>query len=203
MDAGANSAFRTVRGWRTAAFIFFAWTLVALAWTPPTILIQPGLPPLSLAAFIYLSFIAWMAVTPLLLLVGRRYPIGTGHIWSHVGLHVLIGVAIIPLTVVFGRMLGAFALLLAGAASQQFATSNVAGGILINSLYSVPTYIAAVAVIQAFIHLDNSRIRERLLARAQLQALQAQINPHFLFNMLNAISALRYRDAALADKALT
>ena len=42
-----------------------------------------------------------------------------------------------------------------------------------------------------------------MLARAELRALEAQLNTHFLFNTLNAISVLGYRDPALADKAIT
>jgi hypothetical protein len=41
---------------------------------------------------------------------------------------------------------------------------------------------------------------EKLLVEARLQALQAQLNPHFLFNTLNSISTLMHRDVAAADR---
>jgi hypothetical protein len=41
---------------------------------------------------------------------------------------------------------------------------------------------------------------EAALASAQLQLLKLQLNPHFLFNTLNAISALIHRDADVADR---
>lgn len=41
---------------------------------------------------------------------------------------------------------------------------------------------------------------EKLLAQARLQALQAQLNPHFLFNTLNGISTLMHRDVDAADR---
>lgn len=41
---------------------------------------------------------------------------------------------------------------------------------------------------------------ERQLAQAQLETLQLQLRPHFLFNALNAISAIVYEDAAAADR---
>jgi two-component sensor histidine kinase len=53
---------------------------------------------------------------------------------------------------------------------------------------------------------ENVRFREqeqrlRLLAnRAELKALRAQINPHFLFNALNAIAGLIHDQPALADE---
>jgi LytS/YehU family sensor histidine kinase len=40
------------------------------------------------------------------------------------------------------------------------------------------------------------------LARARLGLLKAQLQPHFLFNTLNAISALVYTDAEVADRML-
>src|SRR4030095_12523073 len=49
--------------------------------------------------------------------------------------------------------------------------------------------------------LKASRLETRL-AEAQLQALQRQLHPHFLFNTLNAISALMHRDVAAADQML-
>ncbi|MDZ7401867.1 MAG: histidine kinase [candidate division KSB1 bacterium] len=44
---------------------------------------------------------------------------------------------------------------------------------------------------------------EAQLDRAQLQILKMQLQPHFLFNALNSISALVYKDAELANKTLT
>jgi LytS/YehU family sensor histidine kinase len=41
---------------------------------------------------------------------------------------------------------------------------------------------------------------EAALATAQLQALQAQLHPHFLFNTLNAIASLIPEDAAAAEE---
>jgi signal transduction histidine kinase len=54
--------------------------------------------------------------------------------------------------------------------------------------------------------LDNVRFREReqhlrwLAGRAELRALRAQINPHFLFNALNAIAGLIPEQPQLADE---
>ena len=48
--------------------------------------------------------------------------------------------------------------------------------------------------------LNNVRIemkleqQERLLLQARMEALQSQINPHFLFNTLNSVSSLVRRD---------
>jgi Histidine kinase/Histidine kinase-, DNA gyrase B-, and HSP90-like ATPase len=53
---------------------------------------------------------------------------------------------------------------------------------------------------------DVSRRSEQLqsrLAQAQLQALKLQLHPHFLFNTLNAITALVHRDPSRAERMVT
>jgi signal transduction histidine kinase len=44
---------------------------------------------------------------------------------------------------------------------------------------------------------------EKRLAQAKLQALQMQLNPHFLFNTLHAISSLMHKDVEAADSMIT
>jgi sensor histidine kinase YesM len=53
---------------------------------------------------------------------------------------------------------------------------------------------------------DREQLSQQLQARltdAQLRALRAQLNPHFLFNTLNAVSTLLHRDPERADEMLT
>ena len=44
---------------------------------------------------------------------------------------------------------------------------------------------------------------EKHLAQAKLQALQMQLNPHFLFNTLHAISSLMHKDVEAADRMIS
>src|SRR5580698_6580620 len=50
---------------------------------------------------------------------------------------------------------------------------------------------------------EQRRLFRRRLAEAELRQLRAQLNPHFLFNTLNAISELGYDDPEAADRAIT
>ena len=55
---------------------------------------------------------------------------------------------------------------------------------------------------------DNLRLQQRRqelslsASRSELKALRAQINPHFLFNALNAIAGLLHRDPSAADRTI-
>ena len=59
-------------------------------------------------------------------------------------------------------------------------------------------YLMAVALHYAALEFENSRRAEVLAREAQLRALKSQVNPHFLFNSLNSISALTSIDAGQA-----
>jgi hypothetical protein len=61
-------------------------------------------------------------------------------------------------------------------------------------------YEMSVALHYAALELEASRRAELLARDAQLKALKAQVNPHFLFNSLNSISALTSIDAAEARR---
>jgi len=60
------------------------------------------------------------------------------------------------------------------------------------------TFMLSTALHYAYLEIESSRRAESLAREAQLKALKAQINPHFLFNSLNSISALTSLDPARA-----
>ena len=75
--------------------------------------------------------------------------------------------------------------------------------------WEMMTYWAIVGLSHALLYYRESRDRElrasqleTRLVEAQLKTLQQQLHPHFLFNTLNAISALMHRDVAAADRTL-
>jgi sensor histidine kinase YesM len=79
----------------------------------------------------------------------------------------------------------------------------------LNLDWEMMTYWALVAFVHALDYHRESQERELAaaqlqtqLAEAQLEALQRQLHPHFLFNTLNTISALMHRDVNAADEML-
>ena len=74
---------------------------------------------------------------------------------------------------------------------------------------NLAVYWVIVAVSHAFNYARKFRERElraaeleKRLTEARLQALQMQLNPHFLFNTLHAISSLMHKDVEAADRML-
>jgi sensor histidine kinase YesM len=75
--------------------------------------------------------------------------------------------------------------------------------------HSLLVYWAIVSLQHVAAFQERARERERRAAEleqrltaARLQALQMQLNPHFLFNTLNAISSLMHQDVEAADRML-
>jgi two-component sensor histidine kinase len=188
-----------------ALIIVAAWVLMAAAWTPPTVALQitAGPPTVRLGfgfVFLYvvIGFVPWMVLTPFALSLSRRFPVTETQILRPLVVLTLICPVLTPLAVFAGY--GLNAILITGFTGPGWAA--VLRAAYITSFYSVPFYVALIAVGQAIAYFERARLRESLLARAELRALQAQIQPHFLFNTLNAIAAVGYRDAARADAAM-
>lgn len=70
-------------------------------------------------------------------------------------------------------------------------------------------YVGMVALVHGIVYARESHAREvealqkaRLSIQAQLQALKMELQPHFLFNTLHAISSLMHRDVKAANEML-
>jgi hypothetical protein len=82
---------------------------------------------------------------------------------------------------------------------MPFLSQDVA---LLSSLGHVLVYLLENVRLQERKQEQEQREKELSLhaSRSELKALRAQINPHFLFNALNAIAGLIHQDPALADR---
>jgi signal transduction histidine kinase len=160
----------------------------------------------------------WAAASPIIFSLARRFPITAANWRSRLLIHIYFG-ALIILTKVALDMLLNFAVI---GKNVMLLPLTLEERMLQNGEYLIPLYrsfvfgkiyvypIIYAAFVAASHFLDyyrRSRQRERessrleaQLAQAQLQVLRMQLQPHFLFNTLNAIAALMHKDVRLADR---
>lgn len=78
------------------------------------------------------------------------------------------------------------------------------GGTLFNRFHpNLLTYWAVVGFTQALDYFGKYQARERQVRALQLEALKAQLQPHFLFNALHTISAMMHVDVKGADRMIS
>lgn len=184
--------------------IVAGWLVIVLAWSVATHMVsQTGsgglpLPWRTQVLSLLLDVLPWMLATPSLLRLGGRYPVSRPHVGCHLLIQLLFALVLIPGLEAAGQALNLVLLDLGVPSPAAFIHA-----VSINTLYALPTYMAVIGIGHAVAWLQHYRIRERQLARMQLNALRTQLNPHFLFNTLNAVTAAGYRDPELADRVLT
>jgi signal transduction histidine kinase len=155
---------------------------------------------------------AWAVMAPVIVAVTRRFPLERGRLLRSLPVHF---VAVFVVTVVH---IGLFEWLRLNVshffwpARPMKATwwGQVTSTFLNNFDYEMMAYWAIAGVYSAVKYHGEAQERtlkasrlDAQLAEAQLQALQRQLHPHFLFNTLNAISALMHRDVEAADQMLS
>ncbi|MEO8025988.1 MAG: histidine kinase [Bryobacteraceae bacterium] len=80
--------------------------------------------------------------------------------------------------------------------------TQVWNGLIYDSIPSLLTFLAIICAAYAWHHAERSTRLEAQLSNAELQALRAQLQPHFLFNTLNSISVLLEEDPKAANQML-
>jgi hypothetical protein len=175
------------------AAVLGLWTLVGLVSLSPTVTASltagRGVPWRAIAGHAA-SLLFWVPLTPLILRASEAFPLGRGtrrrNLWVHLGL--ALGMwwadAAVVLAVVRWTREGA---------GELHAGQQLLGGAFPN-LFSYAA-VASVGHARRFHRLYVERMvreaeLEAELLRAQLMALQMQLQPHFLFNALNTISGL-------------
>src|SRR5690606_11802107 len=110
------------------------------------------------------------------------------------------------LAVVLTSFVVAVAFLQYGRAST-FAQPAAIVGLAINVGFAAASWVTLYVTLSTWLRQQEARRRadalERSLGVARLQALEAQINPHFLFNCLNSLRGMIAEDPARAQDMVT
>jgi len=190
-------------GLRSAAIILGVWLTIGLLTTQFSYLaLQRTNSPASWTALFaanLFSVLLWSAFTPIIVWLAWRFP-PQGRRWvRHVAIHIVACVVLAVVDVLVEHPLGA---LLGMALSQQDAVTVFLRRLFLNSLCYTAVVAIATVLIYARLTQDREQAAARLssqLAAARLQALQAQLQPHFLFNTLSMIAEQVHADPEGAD----
>lgn len=135
--------------------------------------------------------------------VGERFPIERPHLARNIGIHALVGSLIVLVQILLQSTVSAAA----GLSEPRGLVSTIVIGIRSYGDTFVVLYCAIVLAHMAYRWYANWQSQRQLaaqmsedLAQAQLRALQAQLNPHFLFNALNSVVTLIGRDPPQAQR---
>lgn len=153
----------------------------------------------------------WVAITPLYFRLARRFPLTRegGLIRLVVYVALAIGLAILAdmlLSALVRRMLLDFSPPPLPGRRRPPGWYMILGRINFVNEFTFSVAVMGIAVARSFVLLNRDRLveearliaerdrLERQLTEARLSALRMQLNPHFLFNTLHAVSALVDRD---------
>lgn len=155
-----------------------------------------------------ISGYVWFILSPLILYLARKFPFEAGKWRKSMTIHLLAGLVI----ALFQQVIDAFLLTKLGyPPNREFANFLEAYQffVYINLHLSILIYWGVVGIKSAYSYYQKYRERElqtsqleARLATSRLQVLKMQLHPHFLFNTLNAISELIYKDAEAAERML-
>ncbi len=152
-------------------------------------------------------WLSWLAITPVIAMLASRYHFAGGQFWRPLGAHVVASVAVSCVNLIVTGSIYWFTTghALGVATSLANQVQRFFGSFF---LESVVTYAGAAGVLVAIAFARAARDKEvsraRLatqaaaleasLTKARLDALRMELNPHFLFNTLTAISGLVGQD---------
>jgi signal transduction histidine kinase len=205
------------RWWLPICLILFIFTLVGLLEAGQSLMMQylsnrspSGWRVLLLGV---VDWYIWAALTPFVLWGSQRFPIGQKNWPRRLLLHSLLGVIcattviafMIPILERIHQRSMDWMLVPVPSGSVELAAHLLGFRFVIYLI----VYWTIVGVSHAIAYYRKYRegqmhaiLLESRLAQTQLQMLKMQLQPHFLFNTLNAISSLMHQDVELADQML-
>jgi two-component system LytT family sensor kinase len=138
-----------------------------------------------------------MLLVPFMGMLAARFPFARGRVWTALAANVG---GLIAYTLAHTTLIYAMRVALGPPIGMHYRLtlirypSEAAGDVVYYALLMTAIYL--------LIHFVKTRELQTRLTQLELENLRLQLQPHFLFNTLNAISAVMYEDVAKADEML-
>jgi two-component system, LytTR family, sensor kinase len=198
------------RKWVKWSTIWAIWTLFGFFFTSQFALqnqlSRNPVPFWQILTWQMVSGYVWFAMSPLVLWLAQKFPFEANKWKRSIFVHIVASVVV----AFFQQAIDTFFLTRLGyPPNRQFQSFLEAYQyfIFINLHLSILIYWGVVGIKSAFSYYQKYRERELVtsklearLATSRLQVLKMQLHPHFLFNTLNAISELIYKDRESAER---
>lgn len=148
------------------------------------------------------DWLIYAFLTPPIFAIARRWPIARPHVARRIALHLAFSLLFCVFWAAGGKLLQLLLGLLMDrrALQEGLAPADWLSWIFTTLPFGAVVYLCMAGLAHAIQYFGEARDRELQLARvseqlagARFAALEAQVNPHFLFNTLNTI-AVRARD---------
>ncbi|HUR96805.1 MAG TPA: histidine kinase [Pyrinomonadaceae bacterium] len=193
--------------------IWAVWTLFGLFFTTQLALQsqlwKTPVPFWRILSWQLVSGYIWFALSPLILFLTNKFPFESAKWRISLPVHIVAAIVV----ALFQQAIDAFLLTRLGyPPGREFASFGEAYQyfVFVNLHFSILIYLGVVGIKSAYSYYQKYREQElqasqleARLAQSRLQVLKMQLHPHFLFNTLNAISELIYKDPESADRMLT
>ena len=144
-----------------------------------------------------LDVLFWSLLTAIILELARRFPVAGPHRLRNLGVHALGCAVLASASTIFNFWIATY---------TYFSDPEWPRFYLVRIHANIISYLAVAAAGHAFEVYRRYRDRELAasqletqLARANLHALEMQVQPHFLFNTLNSISELVHQEPRAAE----
>ncbi len=198
---------------RSLALIFAAWLVPALLSGFDTYMqsrLEGHPPDWHWVFFNSIDWLLYAVLTPFVFRASRRLPLQPPHMARSIALHVAGALGMCVAWAGLGTLLRLAIFPVPPDLSGLKVLREFVGWVFTTLPFGVGVYFALVGIEHSLFYFAQAREREtqaaRLaaqLAEARLGALRMQLNPHFLFNSLNAITVLvRDQNTAAASRML-
>jgi len=196
------------------------WLLIFAAWLVPAMLsgfntyvqyrLEGRAPDWHWVLFSSIDWLLYAVLTPFVFRASRRIRLERPHLARNIMLHIAGALGMCVAWAALGTLLRLGIFPPAAGATAQKVWLGFVSWVFTTLPFGVGVYFALVGIQHSLFYFAQARERETQAARlaaqlseARLGALRMQLNPHFLFNSLNAITVLvRDRNTAAASRML-